>query len=245
MRRTAAEAARRIPEGVRRAGESKPVTIIIDPAATNHPFAVWDALQPDFVTLPGRVHRLRQEHPAPTRRSRSGSRSDHVPDPVRRRGRRPARRPTSRSRRTWPARYTARPIMWAATGAVTSWKMPTRTSVVTSTTFGSRNAVPARFSRRPSTWGLRGGVHAGEQVGEAEQADSGRQAEQGAGDQAGAGQDVGRADRTVIVCSVGRTGRRCTEPMKPRIDRTTRSVSDVASRAVGRLGGDRAHHDGQ
>jgi beta-glucosidase len=34
-------------------GESKPVTIIIDPAATNHPFGVWDDCTRGFVTKPG------------------------------------------------------------------------------------------------------------------------------------------------------------------------------------------------
>jgi beta-glucosidase len=34
-------------------GESKPVTIIIDPSATNHPFGVWDYSTQDFVTKPG------------------------------------------------------------------------------------------------------------------------------------------------------------------------------------------------
>jgi beta-glucosidase len=34
-------------------GESKPVTIIIDPAATNHPFGVWDYCTQAFVTKPG------------------------------------------------------------------------------------------------------------------------------------------------------------------------------------------------
>ena len=40
-------------------GESKPVTITIDPAATNHPFGVWDYCTQGFVIKPGRVHRLR------------------------------------------------------------------------------------------------------------------------------------------------------------------------------------------
>jgi beta-glucosidase len=35
-------------------GESKPVTIAIDPAATNHPFGVWDYSTQGFVTMPGR-----------------------------------------------------------------------------------------------------------------------------------------------------------------------------------------------
>ena len=35
-------------------GESKPVTITIDPAATNHPFGVWDYCTQGFVTKPGR-----------------------------------------------------------------------------------------------------------------------------------------------------------------------------------------------
>jgi beta-glucosidase len=35
-------------------GESKPVTIIIDSAATNHPFGVWDYRTQRFVTEPGR-----------------------------------------------------------------------------------------------------------------------------------------------------------------------------------------------
>ena len=34
-------------------GESKPVTITIDPAATNHPFGVWDYCTQGFVTKPG------------------------------------------------------------------------------------------------------------------------------------------------------------------------------------------------
>jgi beta-glucosidase len=34
-------------------GESKPVTIIIDPAATHHPFGVWDYCTQAFVTKPG------------------------------------------------------------------------------------------------------------------------------------------------------------------------------------------------
>ncbi len=34
-------------------GESKPVTITIDPAATNHPFGVWDYCTRAFVTKPG------------------------------------------------------------------------------------------------------------------------------------------------------------------------------------------------
>jgi beta-glucosidase len=34
-------------------GESKPVTITIDPAATNHPFGVWDYCSRRFVTKPG------------------------------------------------------------------------------------------------------------------------------------------------------------------------------------------------
>jgi beta-glucosidase len=34
-------------------GESKPVTITIDPAATNHPFGVWDYCTRGFVTKPG------------------------------------------------------------------------------------------------------------------------------------------------------------------------------------------------
>ena len=34
-------------------GESKPVTITIDPAATNHPFGVWDYGTQRFVTKPG------------------------------------------------------------------------------------------------------------------------------------------------------------------------------------------------
>jgi beta-glucosidase len=34
-------------------GESKPVTITIDPAATNHPFGVWDYCTRGFVTEPG------------------------------------------------------------------------------------------------------------------------------------------------------------------------------------------------
>ncbi len=34
-------------------GESKPVTITIDPAATNHPFSVWDYCTHSFVTKPG------------------------------------------------------------------------------------------------------------------------------------------------------------------------------------------------
>jgi beta-glucosidase len=34
-------------------GESKPVTITLDPAATNHPFGVWDYCTRSFVTKPG------------------------------------------------------------------------------------------------------------------------------------------------------------------------------------------------
>jgi beta-glucosidase len=34
-------------------GESKPVTIIIDPAATHHPFGIWDYCTQAFVTKPG------------------------------------------------------------------------------------------------------------------------------------------------------------------------------------------------
>ena len=34
-------------------GESKPVTITIDPAATNHPFGVWDYCTQSFVIKPG------------------------------------------------------------------------------------------------------------------------------------------------------------------------------------------------
>ena len=34
-------------------GASKPVTITIDPAATNHPFGVWDYCTQSFVTKPG------------------------------------------------------------------------------------------------------------------------------------------------------------------------------------------------
>jgi beta-glucosidase len=34
-------------------GESKPVTITIDPAATNHPFGVWDYCTRRFVIKPG------------------------------------------------------------------------------------------------------------------------------------------------------------------------------------------------
>ena len=34
-------------------GESKPVTITIDPAATNHPFSVWDYCAQSFVIKPG------------------------------------------------------------------------------------------------------------------------------------------------------------------------------------------------
>ena len=35
-------------------GESKPVTITVDPGATNHPFGVWDYCTIGFVTKPGR-----------------------------------------------------------------------------------------------------------------------------------------------------------------------------------------------
>jgi beta-glucosidase len=35
-------------------GESKPMTITIDPAATNHPFGVWDYCTRGFVTKPGK-----------------------------------------------------------------------------------------------------------------------------------------------------------------------------------------------
>jgi hypothetical protein len=34
-------------------GESKPVTITLDPAATNHPFGVWDYCTHDVATKPG------------------------------------------------------------------------------------------------------------------------------------------------------------------------------------------------
>ena len=34
-------------------GESKPVTITIDPAATNHPFSVWDHCTQNFVIKAG------------------------------------------------------------------------------------------------------------------------------------------------------------------------------------------------
>ena len=34
-------------------GQSKPVAITIDPAATNHPFSVWDYGTRGFVTKPG------------------------------------------------------------------------------------------------------------------------------------------------------------------------------------------------
>ena len=34
-------------------GESKPVTITIDPEATNHPFGVWDYCTREFAILPG------------------------------------------------------------------------------------------------------------------------------------------------------------------------------------------------
>jgi hypothetical protein len=34
-------------------GESKPVTVTIDPAATNHPFSVWDYCTHRFATKPG------------------------------------------------------------------------------------------------------------------------------------------------------------------------------------------------
>ena len=34
-------------------GKSKPVTITIDPAATNHPFSVWDYCTQGFVVKPG------------------------------------------------------------------------------------------------------------------------------------------------------------------------------------------------
>jgi Fibronectin type III-like domain len=39
--------------------ELMPVTITIDPTATNHPFGVWDYCTRAFVTKPGRMHRLR------------------------------------------------------------------------------------------------------------------------------------------------------------------------------------------
>jgi beta-glucosidase len=35
-------------------GASKPVKITIDPAATNHPFGVWDCGARGFVTKPGK-----------------------------------------------------------------------------------------------------------------------------------------------------------------------------------------------
>lgn len=34
-------------------GESKPVSITIDPAATNHPISVWDYASASFVVRPG------------------------------------------------------------------------------------------------------------------------------------------------------------------------------------------------
>jgi Fibronectin type III-like domain len=34
-------------------GASRPVTITVDPAATNHPFGVWDSCTRSFVTKPG------------------------------------------------------------------------------------------------------------------------------------------------------------------------------------------------
>jgi beta-glucosidase len=34
-------------------GASKPVTITIDPAATNHPFSVWDYCTGQFMVKPG------------------------------------------------------------------------------------------------------------------------------------------------------------------------------------------------
>jgi beta-glucosidase len=34
-------------------GASKPVSITIDPAATNHPFAVWDYCARGFASMPG------------------------------------------------------------------------------------------------------------------------------------------------------------------------------------------------
>ena len=34
--------------------QSKPVTITVDPAATNHPFGVWDYCTRGFVTKPGK-----------------------------------------------------------------------------------------------------------------------------------------------------------------------------------------------
>jgi hypothetical protein len=34
-------------------GESKPVTVTIDPAATNHPFSLWDYCMHRFATKPG------------------------------------------------------------------------------------------------------------------------------------------------------------------------------------------------
>jgi beta-glucosidase len=34
-------------------GESQPVTITVDPAATHHPFAVWDYCSRAFAVLPG------------------------------------------------------------------------------------------------------------------------------------------------------------------------------------------------
>ena len=47
------QATRRIPEGVYGARESKLVMITIDPAATNHPFSVWDYCGQNFVVKPG------------------------------------------------------------------------------------------------------------------------------------------------------------------------------------------------
>ena len=42
-------------------GESKPVTITIDPAATNHPFGVWDYCTRTLRDQARGVHRLRRQ----------------------------------------------------------------------------------------------------------------------------------------------------------------------------------------
>ena len=51
--RTTAQTTRRVPKVYLEPGESKRVTITVDPAATNHPFGVWDYGTQGFQTLPG------------------------------------------------------------------------------------------------------------------------------------------------------------------------------------------------
>ena len=48
------QATHRVPKVFVEAGESKPVTITVDPAASNHPFSLWDHCSRAFVIKPGR-----------------------------------------------------------------------------------------------------------------------------------------------------------------------------------------------